>query len=68
MRCHWVYSLGRALEPLPFGRRIVADGEVWILGVHRERSWDRLYFGPIRVSSVVGIARPLLILSAEGME
>jgi len=60
---HSVDSLGRPLEPFPFGRHIVRDGEVWVLGIHRERSWDSRYFGPVPRSSIVGIARPLLTLS-----
>ena len=61
---HSVDSLGRPLEPLPFGRRTVRAGEVWVLGVHRERSWDSRYFGPIPAASIVGTARPLLTLGA----
>jgi conjugative transfer signal peptidase TraF len=60
---HSVDSLGRPLEPLTFGPHIVRDGEVWVLGIHRERSWDSRYFGPVPRSSIVGIARPLLTLS-----
>jgi type IV secretory pathway protease TraF len=58
-----VDSLGRPLEQLPFGTQIVRDGQVWVLGIHRERSWDSRYFGPVPRSSIVGIARPLLTLS-----
>ena len=60
---HSVDSLGRPLEQLPFGTQIVRDGQVWVLGIHRERSWDSRYFGPVPRSSIVGIARPLLTLS-----
>jgi conjugative transfer signal peptidase TraF len=63
-QCHFVDGLSRPLEPLPFGRRTVREGEVWVLGVHRERSWDSRYFGPIPAASIVGTARPLLTLSA----
>ena len=61
---HLVDGLGRSLEPLPFGRRIARDGEVWVLGVHRERSWDSRYFGPSPAANIVGAARPLLTLGA----
>ena len=60
---HSMDSLGRPLESLPFGSHIVRDGEVWVLAIHRERSWDSRYFGPVPRSSIVGIARPLLTLS-----
>lgn len=56
-------SLGRPLELFPLGRSVVRDGEVWVLGVHRERSWDSRYFGPIPASSIVGVARPLLTMN-----
>lgn len=56
-------SLGRPLELFPLGRSVVREGEVWVLGVNRERSWDSRYFGPIPVSSIVGVARPILTLS-----
>ena len=59
-------SLGRPLELFPLGRSVVRDGEVWVLGVHRERSWDSRYFGPIPVSSIVGVARPLLTMNVGG--
>ncbi|RIL03541.1 MAG: conjugal transfer protein TraF [Proteobacteria bacterium] len=62
---HSMDSLGRPLRPVAFGRRVVRDDEVWVLGVHRQRSWDSRYFGPIPVSSIAGIVRPLLTLSAE---
>ena len=60
---HSMDSLGRPLEPFPFGHHIVRDAEVWVLGIHRERSWDSRYFGPGPRSSIVGIARPLLTMS-----
>ena len=60
---HHVDSLGRPLEHVPLGRRKVSDGEAWVLGVYRERSWDSRYFGPIPAESIVGLARPLLTLS-----
>ena len=53
-------SLGRPLEHAPFGPWPVREGELWVIGLNRERSWDSRYFGPIPVASVVGSARPLL--------
>jgi len=60
---HDVDSLGRPLEHVSLGRMKVSEGEAWVLGVHRERSWDSRYFGPIPASSIVGVARPLLTLN-----
>lgn len=63
-RRHSTDSLGRPLEHVPFGRRLVCDGEVWLLGIRRERSWDSRYFGPVSAASIVAIARPLMTRSA----
>ena len=56
-------SLGRPLEALSLDRSVVREGEIWVLGVYRARSWDSRYFGPIPVSSIVGVARPILTLN-----
>lgn len=58
-----VDSLGRPLELFPLGHHVVREGEIWVLGVYRERSWDSRYFGPIPSSSIVSVARPILTLS-----
>jgi conjugative transfer signal peptidase TraF len=58
---HDVDSLGRPLEHVPLGRQRVSDGEAWVLGVHRERSWDSRYFGPIPIESIMGRVEPLLV-------
>jgi conjugative transfer signal peptidase TraF len=60
---HDVDSLGRHLGHAPFGSQVLASGEMWLLGLHRERSWDSRYFGPVPVASIVAIARPLMTLS-----
>lgn len=66
-RRHALDSVGRALGSYPAGRYVVRSGELWLLGVHRERSWDSRYFGPVPVASVIGVARPLLTFS-EGSQ
>lgn len=55
-------SLGRPLGHVELGRHRVRDGEVWVLGVHRERSWDSRYFGPLPIASIRARAKPLLVL------
>jgi conjugative transfer signal peptidase TraF len=60
---HSTDKVGRPLEPLACGHRLVGDGDVWVLGIRRERSWDSRYFGPVPVASIVAIARPLMTLS-----
>ncbi len=57
-----VDSLGRPLAHVPLGYRKVPDGEAWVLGIHRERSWDSRYFGPIPIESIVGRVEPLFVL------
>ena len=55
-------SLGRPMDHAPLGRRLVADGEVWVLGSERSRSWDSRYFGAVPVESIVASAKPVLTL------
>jgi conjugative transfer signal peptidase TraF len=57
-------SLGRPLDHVPLGRRLVADGEVWVLGSERSRSWDSRYFGAVPVESIVASAKPVLTLGS----
>lgn len=44
--------------------RPLAEGELFLLSDTNPASFDSRYFGPIAVSDVVGIARPLWIWSA----
>ena len=53
-------STGRSLPHVPWGRRQVAPGEVWLFGFHNVRSWDARYFGPVPLSGVRGILKPIL--------
>ena len=39
--------------------RVLADGELFLLGHHSDASFDSRYFGPIRRDSVIGQAIPL---------
>ena len=57
-------SLGRPLDHAQLGRRLVADGEVWVLGSERSRSWDSRYFGAIPVKAIVASAKPVLTLGS----
>ena len=57
-------SLGRPLDHVQPGRRLVADGEVWVLGSERSRSWDSRYFGAVPVESTVASAKPVLTLGS----
>jgi conjugative transfer signal peptidase TraF len=53
-------SVGRPLPHVAWGRRQVGLGEVWLFGFHNSRSWDARYFGPIPLSGVQGILKPVL--------
>lgn len=57
-----VDSIGRPLAHVPLGHRKVSDGEAWVLGIYRERSWDSRYFGPIPIESIIGRVEPLFVL------
>jgi len=53
-------SIGRPLPHVPWGRREVAPGEVWLFGFHNVRSWDARYFGPVPLSEVRAALKPVL--------
>ena len=53
-------SMTRPLPHVPWGWRQVAPGEVWLFGFHNVRSWDARYFGPVPLSGVRGILKPIL--------
>jgi conjugative transfer signal peptidase TraF len=53
-------STGRPLPHVPWGRRQVAPDEVWLFGFHNARSWDARYFGPVPLSRVQGVLKPIL--------
>ena len=53
-------SKGRALSNVPWGRREVRHGEVWLFGFNDARSWDARYFGPVPLSAIRGVLKPVL--------
>ncbi|MDB5402709.1 MAG: traF [Rhodopila sp.] len=55
-------SAGRPLRPFPPGVYPVMPGQVWLLSGHDGRSFDSRYFGPVPVTNVRGLARPLWVL------
>jgi conjugative transfer signal peptidase TraF len=52
-------SRGRPLPHAPWGRTVVAPGEIWLMGVGTTRSWDSRYFGPVSLDHVHAV-RPVL--------
>jgi len=53
---------GRRIDPVAAGVYRVARDEVWILSAHDPRSFDSRYFGPVPMASILGEARPLLVI------
>ena len=53
-------SINRPLPHVAWGSRQVAPGEVWLFGFHNARSWDARYFGPVPLSGVQGVLKPIL--------
>ncbi len=52
-------SIGRSLPHVAWGSRQVAPREVWLFGLHNARSWDARYFGPVPLSGVEGVLKPI---------
>jgi conjugative transfer signal peptidase TraF len=55
-------SVGRPLAPFPSGTYQVRSGQLWLLSGHDPRSFDIRYFGPVPVTNVQGVARPVWVL------
>jgi type IV secretory pathway protease TraF len=47
---------------MPAGTYRVESGQLWLLSGHDPRSFDSRYFGPISVSSVQAVARPVWVI------
>jgi conjugative transfer signal peptidase TraF len=52
-------SVGRALPHPVRGRHLVAPGELWLVSTRVPNSWDSRYLGPIMMSQVRAVARPI---------
>jgi conjugative transfer signal peptidase TraF len=50
----------RPLAHWPFGKYLVARGNVWVVSSFNRRSFDSRYFGPIAVSSIRTRLRPIM--------
>ncbi len=51
---------GRPLQHYPYGRYVVASGQVWVASSYNARSFDSRYYGPIATSAIRAYLRPLL--------
>lgn len=53
---------GRPLPAWPAGTYAVLPGQVWVIASRVSNSWDSRYWGPIPVSSVIGVTHPVAVL------
>jgi conjugative transfer signal peptidase TraF len=53
-------SIGRSLPHVPWGTRKVPPGQVWLFGFNNRRSWDARYFGPVPLSGIRGVLKPIV--------
>jgi conjugative transfer signal peptidase TraF len=53
-------SVRRPLQHSVWGKHTVGVNEVWLFGFNDTRSWDSRYFGPIGLSNVRGVLKPIL--------
>ena len=58
-------GLGQALPSPGANNIIVAKGEVWVISSYNPLSFDSRYFGPVPVSKIEGLARPLFVLGPQ---
>ena len=52
---------GRTLPSPGANDVIVAKGEVWVISSYNPLSFDSRYFGPVPISRIEGLARPLFV-------
>jgi conjugative transfer signal peptidase TraF len=53
---------GRALPSPVANNLVVAGGEVWVISSYNSLSFDSRYFGPVPISGIEGLARPVFVL------
>lgn len=52
---------GRLLPHVPWGRYVLAAGELWVMSTYHPLSWDSRYFGPIQAETVIATVVPLWV-------
>jgi conjugative transfer signal peptidase TraF len=53
---------GRTLPSAGANDVIVAKSEVWVISSYNPLSFDSRYFGPVPISKIEGLARPLFVI------
>ena len=56
---------GRTLPSAGANDVIVAKGEVWVISSYNPLSFDSRYFGPVPISKIEGLARPLFVMGPQ---
>ena len=56
---------GRPLPGAGANDVIVAKGEVWVISSYNPFSFDSRYFGPVPISKIEGLARPLFVMGPQ---
>jgi len=60
-----VDATGHRLPRVPPGRYLVAPDEIWIVSTYDPRSWDSRYYGPVRLTTVISLLRPLWVIRSR---
>jgi conjugative transfer signal peptidase TraF len=55
---------GRTLPSPGTNDLIVTEGEIWVVSSYNSLSFDSRYFGPVPISSIEGLARPLFVFDS----
>jgi conjugative transfer signal peptidase TraF len=53
-------SAARPLAHVLSGAYRVGPGEAWLFGFNNRRSWDARYFGPVPLTGICGVLRPVM--------
>ncbi len=47
------------LRPYSPGRYVVREGDAWLVSTYNPRSWDSRYYGPVRITDLTSVVRPV---------
>lgn len=50
---------GRRTPHIPFGRYVLAPGDIWLWSPYTERSFDSRVFGPVPAVALVAVVQPI---------